>query len=136
MAMRTEFGALAPGDAPGRAVEMAVRHAQSDFPVLLEGRVIGLLTRGDMARWLSENGADRTAADVMHRTFETVDRSEPLEAVFSRLEQQPDSMLLATDHGRVVGLVGLPEITSLLRFRRAAASRRSPTANSHRVASP
>ena len=125
-AMRTEFGALAPGDALRRAAEMTIRHAQSDFPVLLGGRVVGVLIRRDLARRLSEDGADRTVGDVMHRTFETVDRSEPLDAVFGRLQQEPDKILLVMDHGRMVGLVGLDEIANLLRIRRAVA-RRQPT---------
>ena len=136
-AMRTEFGALAPSDGVGRAADIAIRYAQSDFPVLLNGQVTGLLTRHDLAHWLSADGADRTAADVMHRAFETVSRSELLEAVFSRLEQQPGGTLLVTDHGRLVGLVGLSEIANLLRIRRAVASRRPSAAGGHRVsASP
>jgi CBS domain-containing protein len=122
-AMRTEFGALAPDDARGRATEMAIRHAQADLPVVLDGRVVGLLTRGDMLRWLAENGANRTAGDLMHRGVDTVDRSEPLEAAFARLEQQSDRTLLVTDHGRLVGLVGPSEIAQLLRMRRASARR-------------
>jgi len=71
-AMRTEFGVLVPDDALAHAAEMAIPHAQSDFPVLVGGRVVGLLTRLDLTRGLSVDGADRTAGEVMHRTFETV----------------------------------------------------------------
>jgi len=123
-AMRTEFGSLAPTDAVGLAAEMAIRYAQSDFPVLQDGHVIGLLTRRDLVRCLSEDRADRRAGDVMHRTFETVDTSEPLEAVFGRFQQEPDKTLLVTDHGRLVGLVGLDGITNLLRIRRTVAGHR------------
>jgi Zn-dependent protease/predicted transcriptional regulator len=136
-AMRTEFGALAPDDALDRTAEMAIRYSQSDFPVLLNGHVVGLLTRRDLVRWVSEDGADRTVGDVMHGTFETADRSEPLDVVFGRLSEEPDKTLLVTDHGRLVGLVGLSEIASLLRIRPAAASRRLPAGDRHRVnASP
>jgi Zn-dependent protease/predicted transcriptional regulator len=124
-AMRSEFGVLVPDDALGHAAEMAIRHAQSDFPVLAGGRIVGLLTRNDLTRGLSADGADRTAGEVMHRTFETVDGSEPLDAVFGRLSQEPDKTLLVTDHGRLVGLVGLNEITNLLRLRRAVARRQA-----------
>ena len=122
-AMRTEFGTLVPDDALRMASELTVRHAQADLPVLLDGHVVGLLTRRDLVRWLSADGADRTAGDVMHRTFETVGRSEPLEEIFVRLSQEPDMTLLVTEHGRLVGLVGLDEITNLLRIRRAVARR-------------
>jgi predicted transcriptional regulator len=124
-AMRTEFSVLAPEDALAHAAEMAVRHAQSDFPVLVDGRVVGLLTRVDLTRALAVAGADRTAGEVMRRTFETVDRSEPLDAVFGRLSQEPGNTLLVTDHGRLVGLVGLDEITNVLRLRPAGARRQT-----------
>lgn len=52
--------------------------------VLLNERVVGLLTRHDLTRWLSENAADRNAGEATRRKFETVDRSEPLDAVFDR----------------------------------------------------
>jgi Zn-dependent protease len=120
-AMRTEFGVLVPDDALAHAAEMAVRHAQSDFPVLVGGRVAGLLTRFDLTRGLSAGDLDRTVGDVMHRTFETVDRSEPLDAVFGRLSQEADKTLLVTDHGRLVGLVSVDDITNILRLRRTVA---------------
>lgn len=122
-AMRTEFGELAPSDAIGRAVETAIRFAQPDFPVLLNGRVVGLLTRDDLMRWLSDAGEARTVGDVMSRTFDTVERSEAMEAAFDRLQRNPDKALLVIDHGRLVGVVGLPEFANLLRIRRAVAGR-------------
>jgi Zn-dependent protease/CBS domain-containing protein len=138
-AMRTEFGVLLPDDALGYAAEMAIRHAQSDFPVLVGGRVVGLLTRHDLTRGLAMGGADRTAGEFMHHTFETVDGSEPLDAVFLRWSQEPDKTLLVTDHGRLVGLVGLDQITNLLHLKRPTTKRHVHVANggSHRLsASP
>jgi Zn-dependent protease/predicted transcriptional regulator len=122
-AMRTEFGVLAPDDVLGLAAEIAVQHSQRDLPVLLDGHIVGLLTHRGLVRWLSADGADRTAGDVMDRTFETVGRSEPLEEIFVRLSQEPDKTLLVTEDGRLVGLVGLDEITNLLRIRRLVARR-------------
>jgi stage IV sporulation protein FB len=122
-AMRTEFGKLAPGDSLGHVAEMAIRYSQSDFPVLQEGQVVGLLTGPDLARWLADR-VHRSVGDVMHRGFETIGRSEPIEAAFDRLQQAPDKALLVIDYGRLVGLVGLPEIAHLLRMRPGVAARR------------
>ena len=58
-AMRTEFGTLAPGDALRRAAEMAIRSAQSDFPVLQDGQVVGLLTERDLARWPADGARSK-----------------------------------------------------------------------------
>jgi Zn-dependent protease/CBS domain-containing protein len=122
-AMRTEFGELAPGDSLQRAADIAIHHAQSDFPVLLDGRVVGMLTRRDLARYLSEDSDGRRVGDVMHRTFETVGGSEPLDTVLGRLEQAPGTVLLVMDRERLIGLLGLEEITNLLRIRRTAGRR-------------
>jgi CBS domain-containing protein len=77
-----------------------------------------MLTRRDLARYLSEDSGGRRVGDVMHRTFETVGGSEPLNAVLGRLEKAPGSILLVMDGERLVGLLGLEEITNLLRIRR------------------
>jgi hypothetical protein len=58
----------------------------------------------------------------VHRTFETVDASKPLDTAFSR-QQHPDELLLVTGRDRLVGFGGLDEITNLLRIKRAIAHR-------------
>jgi hypothetical protein len=55
------------------------------------------------------------------QTFETVERSEPLDAAFGRWSQEPDKTLVVTDHGRLVGLVSLDHIHNLLRLQRPIA---------------
>jgi len=120
-AMRSQFGTLAPDDTLDRAADMTIRHAQADLPVLDDGQVVGLVTRGDLARRLSGGGRHEAVGEMMQRSFQTVDASEPLDAAFGRLVQAPGQILLVTDRGRLVGLLHLDDVTSLLRFRRAAA---------------
>ena len=108
-------------DRLSRAAEITARYAQADLPVLLDGDVVGLLTRRDLVRWLSEDGSGRSVGDAMNRTVETVDASAPLDAVFSHLQQEPDKTLLVTDRGQLVGLASLDEITTVLRVTRATA---------------
>jgi CBS domain-containing protein len=96
---------------------MAIRHGQSDFPVLVGGRVVGLLTRHDLTRGLAVDGASRSVGECMNHTFETVDGAEPLVAIFDRWAQEPDKTLLVIDRGQLVGLVGLDQVTNLLRFK-------------------
>ena len=120
-AMRTEFAMLAPADPLGHAADMAIRHAQSDLPVLAGGRVVGLLTRHDLLRGLALKGSDHTAGEFMQQTFETVESSEPLDTAFGRWSQKPDKTLVVTDHGRLVGLVSLDQVHNLLRLQRPIA---------------
>jgi Zn-dependent protease len=124
-AMRTEFGTLAPGDPLELAAGITVRHGQAHLPVLTNGQVVGLLTRSDLMRSLTMAEADRTVADVMNPRVETVDPSEPLDEVFTRLQQEPGKTLLVVEGGRLIGLLGLDDIVNLLSVRHAAAQRQS-----------
>lgn len=45
---------------------------------------------------LAEDVGGRRVGDIVHRTFETVDASKPLDTAFSRQQQHPDELLLVT----------------------------------------
>jgi len=131
-ALRSAFAALAPGDSLGHAAEMSLRHGQPDLPVLANGQVVGLLNRADLLAGLSAGGAARTAAECMHRTFETVEGCEALDVIFNRCHQEGDRTLLVTNHGRLVGLVSLDQITNLLRLEGAIGRRHARATSAQR----
>jgi CBS domain-containing protein len=117
--MRTDFSALAPGDSLGRAVETTVRRAQPDFPVVTDGDVVGVLTRDDLLRALSERGPQSAVADVMRRQFEIVDSFDMLDAAFARLQTCECHTLPVTHDGRLVGLVSMEGVGEFLRVQAA-----------------
>ncbi len=77
---------LAPTDALARAVNEVLSGFQQDFPVVDDGRVVGVLTRGDMLKALAQRGPEVPVGEVMQRTFEVAEPSEELEEAFARLQ--------------------------------------------------
>ncbi len=62
--MRTDFRTLAPEDTLARAVEHILAGCQQDFPVVEGGRVVGVLTRGDLLTSLAKEGQLALVADA------------------------------------------------------------------------
>ncbi len=109
-AMLTDFQTLAPRDLLARVVELILTGSQQDFPVAENGRVVGVLTRGDLLLALTQRGQESRVNDVMRRDFQVVDSSEMLETAFARLQSCECHTLPVTHNGRLVGLVTMDNV--------------------------
>jgi Zn-dependent protease/CBS domain-containing protein len=104
-AMITEFRTLAPDDRLAYAAELVVAGFQHDFPVVDAGRVVGILTRRDIVRGLSESGPYSPVGASMHSEFTIADPAEMLETVLPRLEPRGSTSVVVVHAGEVVGMV-------------------------------
>src|SRR5262245_56758073 len=66
-AMITDFRALGSDDPLAQAVEHLLGGFQQDFPVVEDGRLVGVLTRNDLAAALGRHGPETRVGDVMQR---------------------------------------------------------------------
>jgi Zn-dependent protease len=103
--MMTDFRTLAPEDPLARAVEHVLSGCQQDFPVLDGGRVVGVLTRGDLLTGLAKLGQLAPVAEVMQRNVCTAEAGEMIESVLSRLQQGDCRVLPVIRHGELAGIV-------------------------------
>jgi Zn-dependent protease/predicted transcriptional regulator len=122
-AMLTEFSSVSPLDPLSRAVELTIAGSQSDFPVIQEGRPIGVLRQADLLKGLSERGPEASVAEFMRLTAEVADPHEMLDDVFARVSQQETRTLPVVRGGRVVGLLTLENLGEFLRIQAAMAAR-------------
>lgn len=104
--MITEFRTLNPEDTLTRAVEFLLAGYQADFPVLDDGRVVGLLSRRALVDGLARLGRDMPVADAMRKDFPTVTPDELAETVLVRLQQHlSDYSLPVIEDGRLLGIL-------------------------------
>lgn len=129
-AMITEFRTLAPDDRLGRAAELVVAGFQQDFPVVDAGRVVGVLTRRDIVRGLSEAGPLSPVGLAMQPEFTTADPAEMLESVLPRLQSRGATSVVVVRAGEVLGMLTTESIgefvvmeNALRKARRGLASR-------------
>ena len=118
-AMQTRFDILTPSDRLDRVVNLILAGSQQDFPVVEDGQFIGVLTRDDFIRALSQKGQDTPVIDVIRRDVPTVDSHEMVEMALMRLQESGAKTLPVMHKGRFVGLVTSENITEFLMIRSA-----------------
>ncbi|MBI3046700.1 MAG: site-2 protease family protein [Acidobacteria bacterium] len=126
-AMISEFRTLSPGDVLDRAVDLLITSAQRDFPVVDDGRVIGLLLHRDLPAALTRHGRTARVAEVMRRDFRMVDSHEMLEVAFRRLQACECHAVPVMHGGRLVGLVTMDNIGEFVSLQAAMGERRRPS---------
>ena len=118
-AMQTRFDILSPTDRLERVVNLILAGSQQDFPVVENGQFIGVLTRDDFIRALSQNGQDTPVTDVIRRNVPSVDSHEMVEMALTRLQESGAKTLPVMHRGRFVGLITSENITEFLMIRSA-----------------
>lgn len=109
-AMITQFHTLSPQDTLGHAVDYILAGFQHDFPVLEEGRLVGVLPRADLMTAFAKQGPGGRVAEAMRHEFETADPSEMLESAFARLRACECHTLPVVRGGYLVGMVTMDNL--------------------------
>lgn len=118
-AMQTRFDILTPSDRLDRVVSLILAGSQQDFPVVEDGQFVGVVTRDDFIRALSQKGENTPVMDVIRRNVPTVDSHEMVEMALTRLQESGSKTLPVMHRGRFVGLVTSENITEFLMIRSA-----------------
>jgi Zn-dependent protease len=113
-AMQTRFDTLSPSDRLDRVVNLILAGSQQDFPVVEDGQFVGVLTRDDFIRALSQKGQNTPVMEVIRRNVPTVDSHEMVEMALMRLQESGAKTLPVMHRGRFVGLVTSENITEFL----------------------
>jgi len=109
-AMLTDFRTLSPADTLGDAVDLLLAGSQQDFPVLANGRVEGILTRGDLVKALTRGGRSARVTEAMKRDCPTADASEMLETVLARVQSRDCHTVPVLENGVLIGLVTMDNV--------------------------
>ena len=124
-AMITDFRTLTPEDSLSAAVEAILAGSQQDFPVVEQGQVQGLLTRGDLLKALAKH-EPAAVGDVMQREFPAAHPDEMLENAFQRLQERQFRTMPVLAQGRLLGLLTSENIGEFLMIQAALHGARVP----------
>lgn len=117
--MLTDFYQLAPEEPLSRAVDLTLAGSQKDFPVVEDGRVVGVLTQGALMHGLHDTGRDSRVDSVMLREFETADPGDTAEGVLIRLQTCDCQILPVVRDDALVGLINLENVGEFLQIQKA-----------------
>ena len=124
-AMLTDYRTLSPRDSLRDAIQLTLAGSQKDFPVVEQGRVIGILTQEDMLAAVSEDGINQPVADAMQLEVNVAESSELLENVMTQLGSSTCAIVPITHHGELVGIANLDNIGEYVRIHSALRGRES-----------
>lgn len=95
---------LAPSDTLDMALHHVLEGFQTDFPVVENGKVVGVLTRAGLLGGLARQGREAPVSQSMETSFRTADPGEPVERAIATLGECRCRTLpvLSDDHLRGV----------------------------------
>lgn len=128
-AMMTRFRALGAQDTLDRAIGELLAGSQQDFPVLEDGRVVGILRRNDLVKALADGRREAPVGDVMCRECKPVEASAILARTLETMRANQCATVPVTDAGNFVGLLTLENIGEVMMIR-AALEGQAPAAPS------
>lgn len=129
-AMLTDFRYLAPTDPLSNAVNYILSGTQQDFPVVADGKVVGILTRDDVIRALAEQNESTFVSYIMRKDFQVIDSSQMLEGAAqviqtSTADSGSQGILPVVHNGTLVGLLTMENIGEFLMIQRALRARQA-----------
>ena len=110
---------LLPDDPLEKGIESVLAGFQQDFPIVVEGAIVGLLTREDLLKALSTQGRSGKIADAMRTTFPTVRPDEGIDQVFAKLQAAGLRTIPVVVDGRFLGVVSTENIAEYLMLQSA-----------------
>jgi len=124
-AMLTHFRTLAPGQTLGDAARHLLAGSQQDFPVIEDGRLLGILFRKDLFRALQERGDSLPVAMIMRRELDVVTPDESLDAALSRVHADQGTTMAVLENGQLAGLLTAENVGEFFMIQAALRQNRS-----------
>ncbi|MFO8100041.1 MAG: site-2 protease family protein [Salinibacter sp.] len=109
-AMVTRFATLQATDTLGDAVDELLAGTDHDFPIVEDGRVVGLLRRNDLIQALSERDRSTPVREVADPDIVTTNPDAPLYEVFQKMNEASCSTVPVEVEGRLVGILTLENV--------------------------
>ncbi len=103
--MITKFGVLAPAETLAHAIEHVRAGSQHDFPVVENGRIVGVLTRENLVAGLARGGPSASVGEAMERKVRVAGPMEMVEDVWGRMEEDDCRAIPVVHENKLVGLL-------------------------------
>jgi Zn-dependent protease/predicted transcriptional regulator len=116
--MLTDFGVLNAGNTLVQARRQFLAGWQRQFPVVEDGRLIGVMTGAELREAIEKHGVDGLVRDAMETNFSEASPDDPAETALAHLEGSSSGILPVTDSGQLVGILAADRIRDQLLWRR------------------
>jgi Zn-dependent protease len=104
---------LSPQQSLGDVVSFALHSYQEDFPVVENGKLVGVLTRAGLLKGLGSEGPDGSVAAAMERSFPVVAAGAVFSEVYEKMNQTRIKAVPVVEDGRLLGMVTLEHLSEV-----------------------
>jgi Zn-dependent protease/CBS domain-containing protein len=115
-AATTELHSLPPQATLAQAMEIVLKTFQTDFPILENDRLVGLLTESDLFAALQKQDMELPVSRFMHTQFPTARPNESLAAAQERMGETRLRALPVLEQERFIGLLTSEDINQAYRL--------------------
>ena len=109
-AMLPRFDHLAPEMTIADSLDVLRHSHQDDFPVLADGKLMGMVSKNDVLTGLREMPPEAVIGEIMHSDFITCTTDTPIGKVFRDMEQRDKDVVPVLESGDLVGLISFDQI--------------------------
>ena len=125
-AMLTDYRRLSPDDTAQDTVQLILQGWQADFPVVLDGQLVGIVTRQDVVTALEAGEPRQPVSAFMREVTFLCAPDDALDASLETLRGSDLPLLPVLHHGRLAGLLTSENVLETIVFRRALSRRLPP----------
>lgn len=123
--LMTKYTKLLPEDTLEKAVALLLDGQEQEFVVAENDRVLGILTRTELIKGLTEFGKDAPVSNSMRKNYLVLDVDMPIQEVYEKLMSNSCSVAPVLDHGELIGIVDKENINELILVKTALAQRQA-----------
>jgi Zn-dependent protease/CBS domain-containing protein len=123
-AMLTEYRTLWPTDTLSRVVELILRGAQHDFPVVEDKRIVGIVTRSHLISSLAKFDQNTPISEIMKTNFPTLNSGDSLESVLPRFQESELPILPVVHNDHLIGVLSMENVAEFLMIESALQNHR------------
>jgi Zn-dependent protease/predicted transcriptional regulator len=134
--MVTDFTQLSPNEPLGRAVELVLHGRQQDFPIVENGRLVGMLGNKDLLQGLSQRGAESLISQAMREDCPAVEAGDGMQTMLDKLQNSNCRVLPVLDRGELVGLFSADNLAEYMMIQAALNKRLAVTSGSNLPGAP
>lgn len=123
-AMLTDFHTVSPTDSLSHVVQLLLSGSQQDFPVVVDGKVVGILTREHIIRGLAEHNESIFVSYIMQKQFQTIDSAKMLDELYLQSQGSAQRILPVVHNGELVGMLTMENLGEYLMIQNAIRQRK------------
>ncbi|MBN3038859.1 MAG: site-2 protease family protein [Candidatus Omnitrophica bacterium] len=106
-----QFLHVSPGSLLSEVLAISLHSHQEDFPVVEQGKLVGLLTRSNIMYAIHQFGMQKQVKDIMTRDFPKLHVDDPLTKAHKMMEEWRIKAIPVVYKDQIVGVVSLEDIS-------------------------